>query len=62
MPKEKCEECKRIALDVIRVLKPTGPGGFDFLFQVGRAEPGWPTFACRACVSRHVRAGTGPWA
>jgi hypothetical protein len=35
VPKEKCEECKRIALDVIRVLKPTGPGGFDFLFQVG---------------------------
>ena len=38
VPKEKCEECKRIALDVIRVLKPTGPGGFDFLFQVGRCR------------------------
>ena len=44
VPKDKCEECKQIALDVIRALKPTGPGGFDFLFQVcrGRIARPWP--------------------
>jgi hypothetical protein len=33
---DQCAECERIAKEVISVLRPQGPGGFDFLFVHGK--------------------------
>jgi hypothetical protein len=35
-PASLCVECERITLDLIRVVKPHGPGGVDFLFVDGK--------------------------